>query len=112
MAMVITHYGHKTLPSDINSNPGNFASYYPAYLLYTISVNGVTAQRVGSYIDASLSHGDPVIVGVHAYGGTHFVVLTGGTGGSYMMNDPYIETDIIYHFRLIIHLIQFLRSIK
>jgi len=90
MAMVLTHYGHKTLPSDINANPDNFASYYPAYLLYTIQVNGVTAARVGSTIDAALSNGDPLVVGVHAYGGTHFVVLRSGSGGSYMMNDPYV----------------------
>lgn len=91
MAMVMTHYGHKTKPSDINSNPANFASYYPAYLLYTVSANGITATRIGSIIDASLSHGDPVIVGVHAYGGTHFVVLISGSGGNYKMHDPYID---------------------
>lgn len=90
MAMVMTHYGHKTLPSDINANPSNFASYYPAYLLYTVSANGATAERVGTAIDAALSNGDPVVVGLNAYGGTHFVVLRSGSGGNYMMNDPYI----------------------
>jgi peptidoglycan hydrolase CwlO-like protein len=90
MAMVLTHYGHRTTPSDINGNSGNFASYYPAYLLYTIHVNGVTASRVGASIDSSLANGDPVVVGIRAYGGTHFVVLRSGSGGSYMMNDPYI----------------------
>lgn len=98
MAMVLTHYGHKTLPSDINANPDNFASYYPAYLLYTIQVNGVSASRVGSSIDSALSNGDPVVVGVHAYGGTHFVVLRSGSGGNYMMNDPYVANgnDILF----------------
>jgi ABC-type bacteriocin/lantibiotic exporter with double-glycine peptidase domain len=90
MAMVMTHYGHKTLPSDINSNSNNFASYYPAYLLYTISANGATAQRVSASIDATLGSGNPVVVGINAYGGTHFVVLRSGSGGNYMMNDPYI----------------------
>jgi peptidoglycan hydrolase CwlO-like protein len=91
MAMVITHYGHKTTPVDINSNPSNFASYYPAYLLYTVSVNGITAQRIGATIDSMLSSGNPVIVGVHAYGGTHFIVLLNGSGGNYKMHDPFIE---------------------
>lgn len=91
MAMVMTHYGHKTLPSDINANSSNFASYYPAYLLYTTSANGVTAQRVGATIDDTLRDGNPVIVGIRAYGGTHFVVLRSGSGGNYMMNDPFVE---------------------
>lgn len=91
MAMVLTHYGHKTSPLDINSNSSNFASYYPAYLLYTISANGVTASRIGATIDSTLSSNNPVIVGVHAYGGTHFVVLVSGSGGNYKMYDPYIE---------------------
>ncbi len=91
MAMVITHYGHKVTPLDINNNPSNFASYYPAYLLYTISVNGVTASRIGAQIDSILSSSHPVIVGLYAYGGTHFVVLTSGSNGNYKMNDPFIE---------------------
>jgi peptidoglycan hydrolase CwlO-like protein len=93
MAMVLSHYGHKVTPIDINSNSDNFASYYPAYMLYTTKVDGITAQRIGTSIDSTLNNGnhDPVIVGVNAYGGTHFVVLKSGTGGSYIMNDPYIE---------------------
>lgn len=91
MAMMMTHYGIKTLPSDINANPSNFASYYPAYLLFTISANGKTADRVGTSIDAALNNGDPVVVGLNAMGGTHFVVLRSGSGGNYMMNDPYLE---------------------
>ena len=56
MAMMLTHYGHRGVtPISINSNPDNFASYYPAYLLYTIHVDGVTAQLVGASIDSTLS---------------------------------------------------------
>jgi hypothetical protein len=91
MAMVLTHYGHRNVtPISINSNSDNFASYYPAYLLYTIHVDGVTAQRIGAAIDGPLSSGDPVVVGIHAYGGTHFVVLVSGSGGNYKMHDPFI----------------------
>ena len=91
MAMVMTHYGYRSVtPVSINSNPGNFAAYYPAYLLMTINVNGITAQRKAAAIDATLATGNPVIVGVHAYGGTHYVVLVSGRRGNYLMRDPYV----------------------
>lgn len=92
MAMVYTHLGHRGVtPQTINSNSGNFASYYPAYLQYTISADGLTTSRVGASIDSSLSSGDPVVVGIRAYGGTHFVVLISGSDGNYLMHDPFIE---------------------
>jgi len=91
MAMVLTHYGYKSVtPVTINSNPNNFASYYPAYLLTTINVAGVTATRKAVAIDATLAAGNPVIVGINAYGGTHFVVLVSGSKGNYIMKDPYV----------------------
>ena len=74
----------------INSDPDNFATYYPAYLMTTITVDGVTATRKAAAISATLATGNPVIVGLHAYGGTHYVVLTGGSSGNYIMRDPYI----------------------
>ena len=91
MAMIYTHYGYKSVnPVSINSNPGNFASYYPAYLKYSISANGVSSQRVGAAIDSILSSGHPVVVGINAYGGTHFVVLKSGSSGDYVMHDPFV----------------------
>ncbi|MBI5122536.1 hypothetical protein HZA75_01630 [Candidatus Roizmanbacteria bacterium] len=93
MAMVYTHYGHKSVtPLTINSNPNNFASYYPAYLKYTITADGATASRVGASIDSELSAGRPVVVGISYDGGPvpdHFVVLISGSGGNYNMNDPF-----------------------
>ena len=75
MAMVLTHYGYKDVtPETINANPNNFAAYYPAYLLTSINVDGQTASRKTATIDATLATGNPVIVGINAYGGTHFVV--------------------------------------
>ena len=92
MAMVYTHLGHRGVnPQTINSNSSNFASYYPAYLEYTISADGLTTSRISTEIDSTLSSGDPVVVGVRAYGGTRFVVLVSGSGGNYIMNDPFIE---------------------
>ncbi|MFI5265697.1 MAG: C39 family peptidase, partial [Candidatus Levyibacteriota bacterium] len=91
MAMIYTHYGHRDVtPTSINSNSNNFASYYPAYLLYTISANGTSSSRNGAAIDSTLSSGNPVVVGIHAYGGTHFVVLKSGSNGDYVMNDPFV----------------------
>jgi peptidoglycan hydrolase CwlO-like protein len=91
MAMLLTHYGYRDVtPVTINSNPGNFAAYYPAYLLFTISVDGMTVTRITATIDATLATGNPVVVGLKAYGGTHYVVLVSGSKGSYLMRDPYI----------------------
>ena len=91
MAMMMTHYGYRDVtPVTINSNPDNFAVYYPAYLLYTISVDGMTVTRKTAAIDATLATGNPVVVGVNAYGGTHYVVLISGRGGNYLMRDPYV----------------------
>jgi peptidoglycan hydrolase CwlO-like protein len=91
MAMVLTHYGYKDVtPVTINSDPDNFAAYYPAYLLITINVDGISATRKSSAIDATLATGNPVIVGLNAYGGTHYVVFVSGSRGNYVMRDPYI----------------------
>lgn len=93
MAMVYTHYGHKSVtPITINSNPNNFASYEPAWLSKTIVADGASSTRISSSIDGQLSSGDPVIVGISYDGGPypdHFVVLISGSGGSYQMNDPF-----------------------
>jgi len=94
MAMVYSHYGHRGVnPSTINSNPDNFASYYPAYLKYTITADGATSNRVGSIIDGTLASGDPVVAGVSYDGGPipdHFIVLISGSSGNYKMNDPFV----------------------
>ncbi len=93
MAMVYTHFNHKSVnPISINSNPDNFASYEPAYLLKNIIADGTSSNRVSSKIDSMLSGGDPVIVGVSYDGGPiadHFVVLISGSNGDYKMNDPF-----------------------
>ncbi|MDB5244851.1 MAG: hypothetical protein JWN18_721 [Parcubacteria group bacterium] len=91
MAMMFTHYGyHDVTPVSVNANPSNFS---PAggLLLFTINVGGATATRYKvATIDATLATGNPVVVGIHAYGGTHYVVLTSGSRGSYLMRDPYV----------------------
>lgn len=90
MAMVMTHYGYKSVtPVTINSNPANFTAYAPL-LLKTIYAAGVSATRVDTAMDAVLAAGDPVVVGLHpSPGATHFVVITSGSKGSYIMRDPW-----------------------
>ncbi len=103
VAMVLTHYGYKDVtPATINADPDNFAAYSPDLLLATISVDGVTVTRKATsvrgataarkitVIDAMLATGHPAIVGMNALGGTHFVVLTSGSSGNYLMQDPYV----------------------
>ena len=90
MAMVYTHYGHHVTPLDVNIGSNFFSS--TAYLLKSISVAGTSSSRVSTAIDSTLSSGDPVIVGISYDGGPiadHFVVLISGSGGNYMMNDPF-----------------------
>lgn len=103
VAMVLTHYGYRDVtPATINANPDNFAAYSPDLLLATINVDGVTVTRKATsvrgtanarkiaIIDAMLVTGHPAIVGMNALGGTHFVVLTSGSNGNYLMQDPYV----------------------
>lgn len=90
MAMVLTHYGYADVnPITINANPSNFSAV-GGLLLYTINVDGVSATRKTAAIDATLATGNPVIVGIYAYGGTHYIVFTSGSKGNYIMRDPYI----------------------
>lgn len=90
MAMVYTHLGRKNVtPLTINSNPSNFASYYPAYLNKTISADGMTTSRISATIDSELSAGRPVIIGIGA-GPDHFVVFISGSSGNYKMHDPFV----------------------
>ena len=93
MAMVYTHMGHRSVtPATINSNPNNFASYYPAFLLKSISADGMSTSRIVATLDSELSAGRPVIVGISYDSGPladHFLVIISGSDGNYMMNDPY-----------------------
>jgi peptidoglycan hydrolase CwlO-like protein len=93
MAMIYTHFGHKSVtPQTINSISSNFASYYPAYLKFAITADGASSSRVGASIDSELSAGRPVVVGISYDGGPvsdHFLVIVSGSGGNYIMKDPF-----------------------
>ncbi len=95
VAMVFTHFGHRNVnPVTINSNPANFASYFPAYLQRTVYADGTSLSRDPSPIDGELAAGRPIIVGISYDNGPmadHFVTLISGSNGNYQMLDPYLE---------------------
>lgn len=94
-AMLLKQRGENITPADIAGNSSNFFSN-TAYMLIPW-VGGkfasVWSSDLGA-IDSKLSSG-PVIVGLKAgpYG-THFVVLKSGSGGSYVMHDPWNGADL------------------
>ncbi len=101
MAMVYTHLGKRGVtPQTINSNSSNFASYYPAYLNKTISADGMTTSRIYGTIDAELSTGKPVIIGI-GRGPDHFVVFISGSNGDYTMHDPFVPSG--HHIKFTDH---------
>ncbi len=90
IAMVASHMGHREImPSDIAQSSGDNFSVNTAMLRFTINVKGITITRNGTSLDSALASG-PVIVGIYAYGGTHFVVIKSTSNGNYIMDDPFI----------------------
>jgi len=96
MAMVSSHYGKALNPGQIAGSSAPFW-YNTAFMLQgSWTVNGVTMSRTRKgysqgALDAELSLGNPVIVGVGS-GPAHFVVITAKKDGSYVMRDPYVES--------------------
>ncbi len=103
MAMLYTHYGYKDVnPQSINSVSSNFAGIPPALLKYSITANGASSQRIGAEIDSILSSGHPVVIGISYDKGNladHFLVLVSGSGGNYVMNDPFTPNGHNISFR-------------
>lgn len=93
IAMMASHMGHtEILPSDIAQSSGSNFAVDTAMLRFSITVKGVNISRNSvSSLDSALQ-GGPVIVGIYAYGGTHFVVIKSGSGGNYVMNDPFVAS--------------------
>lgn len=103
MAMIYTHYGYKDInPQSINSNSSNFGGIPAALLRFSISTNGTSSQRINADIDATLASGHPVVIGISYDSGSladHFLVLISGSGGNYMMNDPFTPNGRNISFR-------------
>lgn len=92
MAMVMKKHGVDVTPASIAANSSYFFSN-TAYMLIPWG-GGKFSSAWGnnqSAIDAKLAAGEPVIVGVK--GSSHFVVLKSGSGGNYVMHDPWEGPD-------------------
>lgn len=94
--MVLKKHGENITPSDTANNSSNFFSD-TAYMLIPWIGGKFTSVWVNDLgvIDAKISSGEPVIVGVRAgtYG-QHFIVLKSGSNGDYIMNDPWYGPDL------------------
>lgn len=98
MAMVLKQNGENVTPANIAGNSSNFFSN-TAYMLIPWGGRFKSIwQNDQGAIDNLLSQGKPVIVGLYAGAyGTHFVVLKGGSGGNYTMNDPWYGPDLPFN---------------
>lgn len=94
VSMLGTKAGRNIKPVDIANTPDAFfsPSADTALLYWQFSVNGVSVKLTAhsvSELDSLLSSG-PVIVGLYS-GPDHYIVLKSGSGGNYIMNDPFLE---------------------
>jgi peptidoglycan hydrolase CwlO-like protein len=94
VAMMSTHYGKSMKPSDIAGTASAFFSPNTdtALLYWQFNVNGINVNLNSapvSQLDQKLANG-PVIVGLYS-GPDHYIVLKSGSGGNYVMNDPFME---------------------
>lgn len=95
MAMIASHNGKDLRPSTIAAANNVFVTPTAFMIQGTWSVAGVSMSRTvvgygANALDAELSRGEPVIVGIGA-GPDHFVVITEKKDGKYLMHDPFIE---------------------
>ncbi len=91
IAMVLKYNGQSVTPASIAGNAGYFFGG-TAYMLIPWAGGQFTSFWSGSTgsIDNLVAAGKPVIVGLKAGAfGMHFVVIKGGSGGNYMINDPW-----------------------
>lgn len=94
VAMMATHFGKSLKPIDIANTASAFFSPNAdtALLYWQFNVNGMNVNLSShsvSELDSLLSAG-PVIVGLYS-GPDHYIVLKSGSGGNYIMNDPFLE---------------------
>ncbi len=93
-AMLRKQRGENVTPADIAHESSFFFADTAMMLIPWNGGRFSTGGNSTSAIDTKLASG-PVIVGLKAgpYG-THFIVLKSGSGGSYVMNDPWNGPDL------------------
>lgn len=98
VAMVLKKNGFGVSPADVASSP----YFWSNTAMMNLPWGGGRFSSSWGFdqgaIDSKLASGQPVIVGVKAgtYG-MHFVVLKSGSGGSYVMNDPWYGPDLPFN---------------
>jgi hypothetical protein len=102
VATVHRFHGVETNPSVMAANNNMFFSN-TALMLTPPAPPGFTFRRMDfvnlEVLDAELREGRPVIVHVrtnNGFGG-HFVTLISGSGGNYIMHDPWYGADLPFH---------------
>ncbi len=97
VAMIWQKHGHSKDPPSIAQNPSFFV-LNTAYMSTPPAPPGYNYHRYNYYnsdmIDSELAADRPVIVHLNIGGDGHFVVLKSGSGGNYIMNDPWYGPDI------------------
>ena len=101
VAMIFKRYGHDTSPARFAANNNYFFSN-TALMLTPPAPAGYTYKRVDyvnlETLDSELREDRPVVVHVrtnNGYGG-HFIVIRSGSGGDYIMNDPWYGADLAF----------------
>jgi hypothetical protein len=103
IAMIFKYYGVQTDPGDMNNwlkQNNGYASGCLVYWSVATGRSGGTVQWAGQYdytsipadlnrINSELNAGYPVIAEVRLSSSQHFVVITGYTGSTYYINDPW-----------------------
>lgn len=90
-AMLLKQAGENVTPLDIAANSGHFFADTAYMRIPWVSgrFTSVWSADIGA-IDGKLAAGKPVILGLNAGAyGTHFIVVKSGSGGNYVMNDPW-----------------------
>jgi hypothetical protein len=123
-AMVLAAYGVDTDPERLNAFLNANAGYTPNGWLYwekaaAIAPGGQVEKAyedLPSYnlIDDQLLHGNPVIIRITLHNGTtHFVVIVGKKGWSYLVQDPARPADFgVYPLKNLVGQIQALRYFR
>lgn len=107
IAMVFKYYGIQTDPKDLNNwlkQNGGYDSDGKVYWSKATGKSGGAIQYPDIYdcnnvnadldkINSELDRGCPVIAEVKLFGSEHYVVITGYSGSTYYINDPYYGTS-------------------
>lgn len=100
LAMTATYYGHRVTPSQIANHPSWFTRGGYAVTPAIAAGIGLSIQQNGpvnwAVVDDQLKAGHPVIVSIYlpqvgainSDGSSHFIMIQGKSGNSYLMQDP------------------------